>query len=79
MKFPFQITYYVTFDIEEAHEDYLSYLDWHPKDYDGAIEFAVAENICCAHEVDIPSATMKEIYNTLRKRIGGIQLEMELD
>ena len=79
MKIPFQITHYVTLDMDDAYNDYLSYLDWNPKDYDGAMEFAVTENICCPHEVDIPDATMEEIYNALRKRIGGIQLEMELD
>lgn len=79
MKFPFQITYYVTFDIDDAYNDYLTCLDWYPKEYDRAIDFAVKENICCPNDVDIPDATMEEIYNTLRKRIGGIQLEMDLD
>lgn len=69
------------FDLDQAEEDFRHIFDWNPyADPDRAIYDAVYENFICDGEeyIDIQPA-IEICAKALRKRVGGVQVRMELD
>lgn len=77
----FTLTYTAYFDLDQAEEDFREMLYWNPNaDTDKLLYDAVEENITWSmHVDDLPNEAVEAAAAALRKRIGGIQLEMELD
>lgn len=85
MDIKFTVTYTADFDLIQAEQDFYEMLYWdHNADVDKLLYSAVVENIAWPSDVDdLPDEVVEEVKETaetaLRKRIGGIQLEMELN
>lgn len=80
MEINFTITYVAHFDEEQAEEDFYSALWENPSiDPYKALYDAVEENLSWPREVDdCPNEVVETAATALRKRIGGIQLTMDL-
>ena len=83
MKVTWTNTFTADFDLDQAQQDFYDIMDWDPdKDPDSAIYDAVEHN--CYFEdweeeyIDISEA-IEICAKTLRKRIGGVQIKMEVD
>ena len=74
-------TFTTNFDLDQAEEDYRYLLKWIPnKDPETAIYDAVEANwICDGEEYLDTTPAIEQCAKALRERIGGIQLEMELE
>lgn len=82
MKVDFQVTFTAKCDIEDAFNDYQTITEYKdPADPDRAIYEAIEENLYCPREAieHLPQSVIEDFAKTLRTRIGGIQMEMELD
>ena len=81
MDINFTLTYTAHFDLDQAAEDFREMLYWNPDaDTDKLLYDAVEENITWPMNVDdLPNEVVEAAANALRKRIGGVQIEMELD
>ena len=81
MEINFTITYTAQFDEEQAEEDFRTILWENPHaDPDKALYDAVEENLSWPHYVDdLPNEVVETAATALRKRIGGIQTQMNLD
>ena len=81
MDIEFTLTYNAYFDLDQAEEDFREILYWHPEtDVDKALYDAVEQNIIWPTEVDdLPNEVVETAATALRRRIGGVQMEMELD
>ena len=81
MNIEFTVKYVAYFDLEQAYYDYFAILDYSPdKDYDAAIYDAVEENLNWpTNQDEYPNEVVETAAAALRKQIGGIQMEMELD
>lgn len=78
MTVDFSINYEAWFDLENACEDFYTYLTF--KDPDSAIYDAVEDNISYSVTVDdLPQEVIETCAKALRMAIGGIQMRMELD
>lgn len=80
MEINFTITYTAQFDEEQAEEDFRAILWGNPHaDPDKALYDAVEENLSWPHCVDdCPNEVVETAATALRKRIGGIQMQMDL-
>ena len=80
MEINFTITYIAQFDEEQAEEDFHAILWRNPnEDPDKAIYDAVEANISWTNEVDdCPNEVVETAASALRKRVGGIQMQMDL-
>lgn len=76
MKIDFTVPYTARIDIEEAFREYEIYYQC-GYEVDEAIYHAVEESIYYPHEIELPQEVIETAVTALRKRIGGIQLEME--
>ena len=81
MDIKFTVTYTADFDLIQAEQDFYEMLYWdHNADIDKLLYSAVVENITWPTDVDdLPDEVVETAETALRKRIGGIQLEMELN
>lgn len=81
MEINFTITYTAQFDEEQAEEDFHAILREKPHaDPDKTLYDAVEANLAWPRYVDdCPDEVVETAATALRKRIGGIQLRMELD
>ena len=82
MKVDFQVTFTAKCDIEDAFNDYQTITQYaDPADPDRAIYEAIEENLYCPIEAveHLPQSVIEDFAKVLRTRIGGIQMEMELD
>lgn len=80
MEINFTITYTAQFDEEQAEEDFRFIMEQNPEDPDKALYDAVEANLAWPRYVDdCPDEVVETAATALRKRIGGIQLRMELD
>ena len=81
MEINFTITYTADFDLIQAEQDFYEMLYWdHNADIDKLLYSAVVENITWPIDVDdLPDEVIETAKTALRKRIGGIQLKMELN
>ena len=80
MKVDFQVTYTATCDLDDALEDFESLMDWDPhRDLNKAVYDAIEENMFYPKEIDgdVPQDVIEQFATALRKRIGGVQMEME--
>ena len=80
MDINFTITYIAYFDIDQATEDFREILYWHPEeDMDRVLYNVVEDNITWPTAVDdLPNEVVETAATALRKRIGGVQMKMEL-
>jgi len=74
-------TFTVDFDLDQAQEDFREILYWNPnKDPEDAIYDAVEANWAFDGEEYIDtSEAIEACAKALRKRIGGVQLKMNLE
>ena len=81
MKVTWTNTFTTDFDLDKAQEDFNYILYWNPKaDIDQAIYDAIEENWGFDGEEYIDTnPAIEQCAQALRKRIGGVQLEMELN
>ena len=81
MKVTWTNTFTTEFDLDQAEEDFREIMYWNPhKNPEEAIYDAVKANWACDGEEYIDTSEAIEICaEALRKRIGGIQTEMELE
>lgn len=81
MDIDFTITYTSHFDLDQAEADFRDMHYWNPKaNINKLLYDAVDQNITWPMGVsDLPDEVMEIATNALIKRIGGIQIEMELD
>ena len=82
MKVDFTVTFTAVCDIEDAFNDYQTITQYpDPADPDRAIYEAIEKNLFCPREAIeyLPQFVVEDFAKALRTRIGGIQLEMELD
>lgn len=81
MKVTWTNTFTVDFDLDQAVEDFHDILYWNPdKDPNTAIYDAIEANWECEGEEYIDTSEAIEICaKALRKCIGGVQIEMELN
>ena len=81
MKVTWTNTFTVDFDLDQAEEDFRHILEWSPnKDPDTVIYDAVEANWYFGYDEIVDASEAIEICaKALRERIGGVQLEMELD
>lgn len=82
MKIEWTVTYQTDFDLEQAAEDY-NLLIKHPYniDPDKAIYDAVEANWACdwyIEEFSDTSPAIEQCAEALRKRLGGVQMQMDL-
>lgn len=79
MKVKYTKEFEVECDIEQAEEDYREDLYWEPNmEPDKAIYDAIEANLIYARdEGDLPQDVIEQFATALRKRIGGVQMEME--
>ena len=80
MTVDFQLTFTARCDLNDAFDDYNTMMEWNP-DYDPnkAIYDAINENLICPQDVDVPEDVFEQFAKALKTRIGGVQLEMELN
>lgn len=73
-------TFTMDFDLDQAEEDFWHMLEWDPNtDPETAIQEAIESNWYFGHEDIIDaSPAFEQCAKALRKRIGGIQMQMEL-
>ena len=81
MNIKFTISYTARFDLEQAYSDFHEILYRDPeKDMDRALYNAVEANIDWPrNQEEYPNEVVETAATALRKRIGGVQTEMELD
>lgn len=83
MTIDFQVTFTANCDIEDAFNDFKTIMEWScsDPDPDKAIYTAIEENLIVPRDAVeyLPQSVIEDFANALRKRIGGIQLEMELN
>ena len=83
MKVTWTNTFTVDFDLDQAQEDFNQILYWNPDaDIDKAVYDAVEANWACDWDIEEfgdTSPAIEQCAKALRKRIGGVQLEMELN
>ena len=82
MNVNFQATFTAECDIEEAFNDFETLMEWH-KDLDPhkAVYDAIEENLICFPKESaeyLPQEVIEKFADALRKRIGGVQMEMDL-
>lgn len=80
MKVIWTNTFSVDFDLDQAEEDFNQILYWNPNaNVDKAIYDAVEANWACAGEEYLDTApAIEQCAKALRKRIGGVQMQMKL-
>ena len=80
MSIDFQVTFTANCDIEDAVVEYEALID-NGIGFDQAIYDAIEENLTCSKDGfnHIPKSVIEGFAHALRKRLGGVQLEMELD
>lgn len=76
MKIDFTVPYTAHIDIEEAFREYDTYYQC-GYEVDEAVYNAVEESICYPRDVELPQEVIETAATALRKRIGGVQMEME--
>ena len=87
MKVDFPVTFTAKCDIEDAFNDFEAIIEY---DYDKetdeqtidkVIYQAIEENMIVPKEATeyLPQSVVEEFANALRKRIGGVQLEMDIE
>ena len=82
MTIDFQVTFTAKCDIEDAFNDFETIMEWSPDhDPDKAIYDAIEENLIVSRDAveHLPQSVIEDFANALRKRIGGVQLEIELN
>ena len=81
MKVTWTNTFTVDFDLDQAQEDFNAILYWKPDtDIDEAIYSAVEANWHCDGEEYLDThPAIEQCAKALRARIGGVQMEMELN
>lgn len=81
MKITWTNTFSIDFDLDQAEEDFHEFMYWNPKaDTDKAIYDAVEANWYFGYEEIVDSSpAIEECAKALRERIGGVQMEMELN
>lgn len=81
MKITWTNTFTADFDLDQAQQDFYDIMDWDPdKDPDSAIYDAVEANWSFDGEEYIDTApAIEQCAKALRKRIGGVQIKMEVD
>lgn len=81
MKITWTNTFSVDFDLDQAEEDFREFMYWNPKaDIERAIYEAVEANWYFGYEEVVDtSPAIEQCANALRKRIGGVQISMNLD
>lgn len=79
MDIKFTVTHSAYCDIDTAYEEYLDRKEYVSNfDPDREIYRAVNNNVISEYD-DVPRAVVEEFAKALRSRVGGVQLEMELD
>ena len=82
MKVTWTNTFTTEFDLDQAEEDFHFIMEQNPEDPDKAIYDAVEANWMCEWDIEEfgdTSPAIEQCADALRKRIGGVQLEMELN
>ena len=81
MDINFTLTYKAYFDLDQAEEDFHKMLYWNPEeDINKILYDATEQNIIWPTTIDdLPNEVVETAATALRKRIGGIQTEMNLD
>lgn len=81
MNINFTITYIAHFDLDQAVEDFHEMHYWDPYgNVDKLLHKAIDQNITWSSNVDdLPDEVINTAMQAMRLRIGGIQMEMELD
>jgi len=79
MKVKYTREFEVECDLEQAEEDYREDFYWDPYiEPDRAIYDAIEANLMYDRdEGDLPQDVIEQFATALRKRIGGVQMEME--
>ena len=76
MKIDFTVPYTAHIDIEEAFGEYETYYRC-GYEVDEAVYNAIEDSIHYPRDVELPQEVIETAATALRKRIGGIQMEME--
>ena len=82
MKVTWTNTFTAEFDLDQAEEDFHFIMEQNPEDPDKAIYDAVEANWVCEWDIEEfgdTSPAIEQCADALRKRIGGVQMRMELD
>ena len=80
MKLKYTKEFEVECDMDQAEEDFHEIIYWNPEmDFNRALYDAIEDNLVYYSDGDIPQSVIEEFAQALRKRIGGIQIKMELD
>ena len=81
MDINFTLTYKAYFDLDQGEEDFHKMLYWNPEeDINKILYDATEQNIIWPTTIDdLPNEVVETAATALRKRIGGIQTQMNLD